>query len=173
MGKKVPVAQSQDYHPAGHSSFASANPTEKLFTVATLTRPSTGEKYEQMMWPDHCVQGTPGAKLCVEPREGELLQQKGQNMETDCYSSFIDEMGTNIGFDAKLKEKGVENLVMFGLATDYCVFNSARDAAKLGFKVFVIPELCRGIDPAFDWKKYADVGCVAVPLADCEAALKG
>lgn len=204
------LVQSQDFHPSGHSSFAStqiANGDEgaKPFTEKKLTRPGSGEEYTQMLWPDHCVQGTKGAELLIQPEalgdvvaEGkkrgsgvccviranntvpntfaekmEFVQPKGCRQEYDSYSAFIDDGGDKTGLDAHLRERGIESLIMFGLATDYCVFFSAADAVKCGFQnVFVVKELCRGIDPSFDWTKYTESGCTVTSLDKVKECLQ-
>lgn len=141
------LCQSRDYHCEKHSSFASEyeeeDPNAEPFTEKELTRPN-GEKYKQMLWPDHCIQGTMGSDLLCEPVGDEIVQVKGTRREFDSYSAFIDDGGDKTGLDETLKGKGKENIVLFGLALDYCVYFSAMDAVKCGFKnVYVVWDLCR------------------------------
>jgi len=179
------IAQSRDCHPPGHSSFASSHPGKELSTLATLTR--NGEEYQQMMWPDHCVQGTQGVELVMPALDDEIVQNKGGELDVDSYSAFIDDAGEVTGLGATLKAKGVTNVIMFGLATDFCVWFSCKNAKELGFNVAVVPELSRGIaaetDPAlaltalpsgdekvFSWAQYRDKGVHILPLGDIKAA---
>merc|ERR1719313_2040302 len=100
-----------------------------------------------MMWPDHCIQGSDDAKFVIEPKEGEFIQQKGTRLLYDSYSAFMDDGEQDTGLAAHLKSKGITTVIGFGLATDYCVNFSVTDAAKMGFKTYWLPDLCRGIDP--------------------------
>merc|ERR1712194_726838 len=115
-----------------------------------------------------------GCEIQLKTQEDEYVMQKGLIDETDCYSAFIDDMGTNLGFDDKLRSKEfgeVTTLIIFGLATDYCVFSTARDAAKLGFKVFVIKELCRAVDAEFSWLEFEKLGINVVSLESFDNAV--
>ncbi|MDQ0454827.1 bifunctional nicotinamidase/pyrazinamidase [Rhizobium paknamense] len=140
------IAASQDWHPHNHGSFASQHPGRHPFEMGELS----GKP--QMMWPDHCVQGTADAAfhpdLDVE-RIG-IIQQKGTNPAVDSYSAFRDnDKSALTGLAAQLTEKGVTLLDIMGLATDYCVKFSALDALDMlpGVKVRLIMDGCRGIDP--------------------------
>ncbi|MBI5816717.1 MAG: bifunctional nicotinamidase/pyrazinamidase [Nitrospinae bacterium] len=149
----------QDWHPAGHSSFASSHPGAKPFE--TIKSRYGG----QTLWPDHCVQGTRGAELSVEllPGKWELIVRKGHNMAIDSYSAFFEnDRKTPTGLGGYLKERGFTRLFLAGLATDYCVMYSALDGRNSGFEVFVIEDACRGIDLggslAEAWKKMGAAG---------------
>jgi nicotinamidase/pyrazinamidase len=178
-GRSFVTAQSKDCHPPGHSSFASSHPGKKPFELATLTR--KGKTYQQMMWPDHCVQGTKGVELVMPAVGDEIVQNKGGKLDVDSYSAFIDDAGEETGLGATLKAKGVTNVIIFGLATDYCVWFSCKDAKELGFNVAVIPELSRGVaaetapglaltappsgdDKVFSWAQYREKGVHILPL---------
>ena len=133
----------QDWHPAGHSSFASEHPGHEPFT------PTEMPYGPQVLWPDHCVIGSEGAafhgNLRTEPAD--LIVRKGFRSEIDSYSAFFEnDHKTSTGLDGYLKSRGVRKIAMVGLATDFCVNFSAVDAAKLGFEVTVIESLCRAID---------------------------
>jgi len=137
------VVFTQEWHPPGHVSFASSHPGRRVFDRITL---SAGE---QILWPDHCVAGTPGAELHpglhVPPR-GTVLR-KGVHASIDCYSAFFEHDGTTaVGLDALLREAGVRKVVLAGLATDFCVLHTALDARRLGYDVTVVESACRGID---------------------------
>ncbi len=135
------VVLTQDWHPAGHSSFASSHQAEPL----SLTDMPYGP---QVLWPDHCVQGTDGAAFHNDLRtDADLIIRKGYNPDIDSYSAFFEnDKTTPTGLDGYLKTRGVTAVTLVGLATDYCVAYSALDAAKLGFDVTVRLDLCRAID---------------------------
>ncbi len=137
------VILTQDWHPAGHSSFASAHPEQQPF--ATIEMPYG----EQTLWPDHCVQGTDGAafhpKLIIP--HAELVLRKGFHPAIDFYSAFREnDRRTATGLAAYLKERGLERVTLCGLATDFCVLYSALDAAEAGFAATLVLDACRGID---------------------------
>ncbi|MBU2890050.1 bifunctional nicotinamidase/pyrazinamidase [Celeribacter halophilus] len=135
------VILTQDWHPAGHSSFASSHKAEPF----TTTQMPYGT---QVLWPDHCIQGTEGAAFHKDLRvDGDLIIRKGFNPEIDSYSAFFEnDHTTPTGLEGYLRTRGVDRLTMVGLATDFCVNFSAVDAAKLGFAVTVRTDLCRAID---------------------------
>jgi nicotinamidase/pyrazinamidase len=140
------IVASQDWHPPDHKSFASQHPGKKPFEMGSLRgRP-------QVMWPDHCVQGSRDAELHPELDRNRihLVQRKGEDRETDSYSAFRDNHAERTtGLDAELKRHGIEQLDVCGLATDYCVKFSALDAVAMlpGVKVRVIENASRGITP--------------------------
>ena len=135
------VILTQDWHPAGHSSFASSHQAEPF----SLTDMPYGP---QVLWPDHCVQGMDGAAFHNGLRtDADLIIRKGYNPDIDSYSAFFEnDKTTPTGLDGYLKTRGVTAVTLVGLATDYCVAYSALDAAKLGFDVTVRLNLCRAID---------------------------
>jgi nicotinamidase/pyrazinamidase len=140
------IVASQDWHPAGHGSFASSHPGKQPFELGTLS----GKP--QMMWPDHCVQGTKDAELHpdIRVRDIDLILQKGENPLVDSYSAFRDnDRDATTGLSDFLSEKGVTDLDLCGLATDYCVKFSALDALQMlpGIKVRFIEDASRGITP--------------------------
>lgn len=137
------VVLTQDWHPRGHSSFASSHPGKQPFaTVAAFYG-------TQVLWPDHCVQGTPGAAfhpLLDIPHAG-LIIRKGINGAIDSYSTFYEnDRRTPTGLIGYLRERGLRRLFLAGLAFDFCVRFSAEDARREGFDAFVIEDACRGID---------------------------
>ena len=137
------VVLTQDWHPAGHSSFASQHEEHSPFdTVEMAYGP-------QILWPDHCVQRTPGAEFHpdLDWTRAELLIRKGFRRHIDSYSAFFEnDHQTPTGLHGYLRERGFIQVVLAGLATDFCVHFSAVDARKLGFEVTVIERACRGID---------------------------
>lgn len=133
----------QDWHAPAHSSFASSHPGRKPFDVVKLAYGN------QVLWPDHCVQGTEGAALHrdLSVPHAQLVIRKGYNPDVDSYSAFIEaDRKTRTGLDAWLKAKGVKRVFCCGLATDFCVAWTALDARKLGFEAVVVEDACRAID---------------------------
>lgn len=136
------VILTQDWHPAGHSSFASSHGAAPM----TLTEMPYGP---QVLWPDHSVQGTPGAAFHADlmTDRADLIIRKGYNPAIDSYSAFFEnDKTTPTGLEGYLRTRGIDSLTMVGLATDFCVNYSAVDAARLGFAVTVRQDLCRAID---------------------------
>lgn len=133
----------QDWHPAGHCSFASSHPGKLPFASIRLAYGP------QTLWPDHCVQDSPGAQFHpgLQVHCAQLMIRKGFRPDIDAYSAFFDnDRTTPTGLAGYLRERGFERLVITGLATDYCVAYSALDAIRLGFQVRVALEGCRAID---------------------------
>jgi len=153
----VHIVISRDFHPAGHKSFASAH-GKPPFSMTTLSRDD--KVVDQTLWPDHCVQNTPGVEMLVPPVANyDYVASKGEDMGAESYSAFYDCFGKELPLKQHLKEQKIENVLVLGLATDFCVFSTARDAVKAGFgNVLVVKDLCRGIDANFDWKNYVDAG---------------
>ena len=143
MSKFGVVVLTQDWHPAGHSSFASSHPGK---APMEMTEMPYGP---QVLWPDHCIQGSPGAQfhLGLSTDPANLIIRKGSNPAIDSYSAFFEnDHTTPTGLEGYLRALGVTDLTMVGLAMDFCVNFSAVDAAKLGFNVEVRGDLCRAID---------------------------
>jgi nicotinamidase/pyrazinamidase len=152
------VVLTQDWHTAGHVSFASQHPGKKPFET---TRLSYGT---QVLWPDHCVQGTEGAMLhkALDIPHAELILRKGYRREVDSYSAFVEaDKKTQTGLGGYLKQRGLKRVFFAGLATDFCVAWSALDARRQGFESLVIEDACRGID---------NQGSLAGAWADMRAA---
>jgi nicotinamidase/pyrazinamidase len=137
------VALTQDWHPPGHSSFASSHPGRAPFeTIGMPYGPQT-------LWPDHCIQGTPGAAFHAElaTDKAQIVIRKGFRRAIDSYSAFFEnDKTTPTGLAGYLRERGVRRVFLVGLATDFCVHYSAMDARRLGFEAIVIESACRGID---------------------------
>ncbi|WP_309084163.1 bifunctional nicotinamidase/pyrazinamidase [Chelativorans sp.] len=139
------VILTQDWHPAGHSSFASSHPGKQPFE--TIMMPYGKQK----LWPDHCVQGTRGAEFHpeLEWTKAELVIRKGFRKAIDSYSAFFEnDHETPTGLSGYLRERGISKVSFAGLATDFCVAFSALDARRQGFEASVILQACRGIDIA-------------------------
>lgn len=143
MGDFDAVILTQDWHPAGHSSFASSHPGLNPFETTQMPYGT------QVLWPDHCVQGTQGAMFHkdLNINRADLIIRKGYTPAIDSYSAFFEnDMTTPTGLEGYLRTRGLTDLTLVGLATDFCVNFSATDAAKLGFSVTVRQDLCRAID---------------------------
>jgi len=137
------VVLTQDWHPKNHTSFASTHPGKR--TYETVCMPYG----EQTLWPDHCVQNTPGAALHpdLDVDHAELILRKGFHREIDSYSAFMEnDKQTQTGLAGYLRERGLRRLFLAGLAYDYCVRFSAIDAVRAGFSAFVVEDACRTID---------------------------
>lgn len=136
------VILTQDWHPAGHSSFASSHTGKAPFEMINMPYGP------QVLWPDHCVQSSAGANFHADLRtDGDLIIRKGFRSAIDSYSAFFEnDHSTPTGLKGYLETRGITQLTMVGLATDFCVHYSAVDAAQLGFDVTVLSNLCRAID---------------------------
>ncbi len=137
------VILTQDWHPAGHSSFASSHAGKNPFEMIEMPYG------EQVLWPDHCIQGSSGAEFhpALEWTKAELVVRKGFRASIDSYSAFFEnDHTTPTGLGGYLQERGISNVTLCGLATDYCVAFSALDAVKLGLTATVNLDACRGID---------------------------
>jgi len=161
------VVMTQDWHTAGHVSFASVHPGKKPFETIELPYGT------QVLWPDHCVQGTDSASLAKDlsiPQAG-LIIRKGFHREIDSYSAFTEADGkTTTGLAAYLRARGMKRLFVAGLATDFCVAWTALDARKAGFETYVVEDACRGIDTqgslAKAWADMAKAGVKRIQSAD-------
>src|SRR5690606_6819256 len=139
------VLLTQDWHPADHTSFASQHPGRAPFETIELAYG------EQTLWPDHCVQGTPGAEFHpgLEANKAELVIRKGYHKGIDSYSAFFEnDRKTPTGLGGYLRERGFTRLVFAGLATDFCVAYSVLDAVRLGFEAEIVLGASRAIDLA-------------------------
>ena len=153
------VVLTQDWHTPGHISFASSHAGKKPFETTQLSYGT------QVLWPDHCVQGTPGADLHRDLRipHAELIIRKGYRKHVDSYSAFYEADGkTPTGLTGYLRDRGLTQVFLVGLATDFCVAWSALDARKAGFGALVIEDATRGIDAdgslAKAWKDMLGAG---------------
>ncbi|WP_411889548.1 bifunctional nicotinamidase/pyrazinamidase [Yoonia sp. SDW83-1] len=142
MNDFAAVILTQDWHPAGHSSFASTHNAAPMSVTEMPYGP-------QVLWPDHCIQGSTGAQFHpnLHVDRTDLIIRKGYNPAIDSYSAFFEnDKTTPTGLEGYLRTRGIDTLTLVGLATDFCVSYSAVDAARLGFKVTVQTDLCRAID---------------------------
>jgi nicotinamidase/pyrazinamidase len=163
------VILTQDWHTPGHVSFASSHPGKKSFETTSLPYGT------QVLWPDHCVQGTEGAELHKDLKipHAELILRKGYRQQMDSYSAFYEADGkTPTGLTGYLRDRGLTRVFLAGLATDFCVGWSALDARKAGFSAAVIEDACRGIDVggslAKAWQDMLGAGVMRVQSADLD-----
>lgn len=160
------VVLTQDWHPAGHTSFASSHPGRKSFETIELAYGP------QVLWPDHCVQGSTGAAFHIglDLPHAEAIIRKGYRPAIDSYSGFIEaDRRTRTGLEGYLRERGIAKVVVAGLATDFCVSWTAQDAARAGFETIVVEDACRAIDldGSLDraWAEMASAGIRRVTAA--------
>ena len=161
------VVATQDWHTPGHASFASAHSGKKQFETVAMPYG------EQVLWPDHCVQGTEGAALSAGLKipHVQLVIRKGYNPQVDSYSAFVEADGTTkTGLAGYLKERGISRVFVVGLATDFCVAWTALDARKAGFEAAVVEDACRGIDlngsVAAAWTQMKEAGVTRMQSAE-------
>jgi nicotinamidase/pyrazinamidase len=164
------VVMTQDWHTPNHVSFASAHSGKKPFETIDLAYG------KQVLWPDHCVQGTDGAALSKELSipQAELIIRKGFHKDVDSYSAFTEADGkTTTGLAAYLKARNIERVFVVGLATDFCVAWTALDARKAAFETYVVEDACRGIDTqgslAKAWDDMTKAGVKRIQSADIAA----
>jgi nicotinamidase/pyrazinamidase len=163
------VVLTQDWHPAGHRSFASAHYGRRPFETIELAYGP------QILWPDHCVQGSGGADFhpALDIPHAELILRKGYHSGIDSYSAFFEnDRATPTGLSGYLRERGFERIFLAGLALDFCVRYSAEDAHRSGFRTFVLEDACRAIDMSGsreDTRK--SFTALSIPCLSVESAL--
>jgi nicotinamidase/pyrazinamidase len=131
----------QDWHPADHISFFTNHPGKKPFEVIQI------DGRTQVLWPPHCIQNTQNAKVLVDNKLFKAIVKKGKDKRFDSYSGFQDDGGAKTELDSLLKKQGIKEVIVYGIATDYCVKATAMDAVAAGYKVTVIEDLCKGVAP--------------------------
>jgi nicotinamidase/pyrazinamidase len=164
------VVMTQDWHTPNHVSFASTHSGKKPFETIDLAYGT------QVLWPDHCVQGTDGAALSKDLSipQAELIIRKGFHKDVDSYSAFTEADGkTTTGLAAYLKARNIARVFVAGLATDFCVAWTAMDARKAAFETYVVEDACRGIDTqgslAKAWDDMTKAGVKRIQSADIAA----
>lgn len=165
------VIVTQDWHPPGHLSFASSHPGRQPYEIIEVFYGP------QVLWPDHCVQGTPGAQLRdeLDIPHAELILRKGYHKHIDSYSAFFEnDRKTPTGLAGYLRERGLERAFFAGLAFDFCVRYSVEDATRIGFPAVVIEDACRAIDVNGSLQEtrrsFAELGVHVVTTEDIKAA---
>ena len=161
------VVMTQDWHTPHHISFASTHEGKKPFEMIKLAYGN------QVLWPDHCVQGTEGAQIAkdINIPQAELIIRKGYHNEVDSYSAFLEaDKETRTGLGGYLKERGIDTVFVTGLATDFCVAWTAVDARHAGLTTYVVEDACRGIDVggslAKAWTDMTEAGVKKIQSSD-------
>ena len=161
------IVVTQDWHTPGHASFASAHPGKKPFETTAMPYGT------QVLWPDHCEQGSADAALHPELKlpSAQLILRKGYHADVDSYSAFMEaDRKTATGLAGYLKQRGIKTVFVVGLATDFCVAWTALDARGAGFATYVVEDACRGIDlngsVAAAWKNMAAKGVKRIQSSD-------
>jgi len=139
--KGLLIFGTQDWHPANHVSFYTNHPEGRPFQVIKINGRT------QVLWPPHCIQGTENAKVLVDNNLFLAIVKKGKNPKYDSYSGFQDDGGDKTEMNQILKRNGIQKVIVYGIATDYCVKATAVDAANAGYKVIVVEGLCKGVAP--------------------------
>ncbi len=137
----IPIYATQDWHPTNHISFFTNHKSKEAFDLIKL------HGKDQVLWPPHCVPNTSGAEILLDKNLFKAVVKKGMDPEYDSYSGFQDDGGKKTGLDKILKEDRIRKVIVYGLATDYCVRATALDAIAAGYEVVLIKDLCRGVDP--------------------------
>ncbi|MBI4966058.1 MAG: isochorismatase family protein [Desulfomonile tiedjei] len=137
----LPVLATRDYHPPDHISFFTSHPgTIPLDVIETYG-------HDQVLWPPHCVQGTPGAEILLPPDLISAVVSTGDQPDAESYSGFRDDLGRDTGLKGLLEDLGAKDLIVYGLATDYCVQATVMHAREEGYEVTLVKGLSRGITP--------------------------
>jgi nicotinamidase/pyrazinamidase len=156
--KGHPIFATQDWHPAEHVSFYSNHAGKKPFEVIQL------EGRNQVLWPPHCVQNTANAEILLDNNLFVAVVQKGKDKQYDSYSGFQDDGGAKTEMDQILKKHGIQELIVYGIATDYCVKATAIDAADAGYKVTVVEGLSKGVAPETTAKALEEMKAKGITL---------
>ncbi len=155
-----PIFGTLDWHPANHISFFTSHPGKKVFDVITL------RGKDQVLWPPHCVQNTPGAEVLLDQTLFKALVKTATDPQFEGYSGFQDDGGKKTGLDDLLKKDKIKKVVVYGIATDYCVRATALDAVALGYRVILIKSLCRGVAPDTSRKALEEMRDTGVIILD-------
>jgi len=155
-----PIYATQDWHPKNHASFFTNHPGKKAFDAIKL------HGKDQVLWPPHCVQKTPGAEILLDKKLFNAVIKKGMDAQYDSYSGFQDDGGKKTELDGILKQDGIKRVVVYGIATDYCVRATALDAVAAGYKVIMVKNLSRGVTPDTSQKTIEEMRTKGVVILD-------
>jgi nicotinamidase/pyrazinamidase len=155
-----PIFATQDWHPTNHASFFTNHKGKKAFDVVKL------HGKDQVLWPPHCVQNTPGADILLDKKLFTAVIKKGMDSQFDSYSGFQDDGGKKTDMDKLLKKEKINKVVVYGIATDYCVRATAIDAAAAGYKVVMIKNLSRGVAPDTSQKAIDEMKAKGIVVLD-------
>ena len=157
---RYPIFATQDWHPANHASFFTNHKGKKAFDVIKL------HGKDQVLWPPHCVQKNPGAEILLDNKLFTAVVKKGMDSKYDSYSGFQDDGGKKTALDKLLKKEKINKLVVYGIATDYCVRATALDGKALKYKVVLIKNLCRGVAPDTSQKAIDEMKAKGIVVLD-------
>jgi nicotinamidase/pyrazinamidase len=155
-----PIFATQDWHPANHASFFTNHKGKKAFEVIKL------HGKDQVLWPPHCVQKTPGAEVLLDSKLFKAVVKKGMDPQYDSYSGFQDDGGKKTEMDKILKKDKIKKLVVYGIATDYCVRATVLDGVAAGYQVIMIKNLSRGVAPDTSQKAIDEMKAKGVVVLD-------
>lgn len=155
-----PIYATQDWHPKNHASFFTNHKGKKAFEVIKL------HGKDQVLWPPHCVQKTPGAEILLDKKLFKAVVKKGMDSQYDSYSGFQDDGGKKTDMDKLLKKEKINKVVVYGIATDYCVRATALDAVAAGYKVIMIKNLSRGVAPDTSQKAIDEMKAKGIIILD-------
>jgi nicotinamidase/pyrazinamidase len=155
-----PIFATQDWHPKNHASFFTNHKGKKAFDMIKL------HGKDQVLWPPHCVQKTPGAELLLDKKLFTAVVKKGMDSQYDSYSGFQDDGGKKTDMDKLLKKEKINKVVVYGIATDYCVRATALDAVAAGYKVIMIKNLSRGVAPDTSQKAIDEMKAKGIVILD-------
>ncbi len=155
-----PIYATQDWHPKNHASFFTNHPGKKAFDVIKLNN------RDQVLWPPHCVQNTPGAEILLDKKLFKAVVKKGMDPQFDSYSGFQDDGGKKTEMDKILKKDQIKKVIVYGIATDYCVRATAIDAAAAGYQVVMIKNLSRGVAPDTSQKAIDEMKAKGIVILD-------
>jgi len=155
-----PIYATQDWHPKNHASFFTNHKGKKAFEVIKL------HGKDQVLWPPHCVQKTPGAEILLDKKLFKAVVKKGMDSQYDSYSGFQDDGGKKTDMDKLLKKEKINKVVVYGIATDYCVRATALDAVATGYKVIMIKNLSRGVAPDTSQKAIDEMKAKGIIILD-------
>jgi len=156
----LPIYATQDWHPANHASFYTNHKGKKAFDVIKL------HGKDQVLWPPHCVQNTPGAEILLDKKLFKAVVKKGMDTQYDSYSGFQDDGGKKTEMDNILQRDKIDKVIVYGIATDYCVMATALDAVAARHKVILIKNLCRGVDPDTSQKAIDEMKAKGIVILD-------
>jgi len=155
-----PIYATQDWHPKNHASFFTNHKGKKAFDVIKL------HGKDQVLWPPHCVQKTQGAEILLDNKLFTAVVKKGMDAQYDSYSGFQDDGGKKTNMDKLLKKDNIKKVVVYGIATDYCVRATALDAVAAGYKVIMIKNLSRGVAPDTSQKAIDEMKAKGIAVLD-------
>jgi nicotinamidase/pyrazinamidase len=155
-----PIFATQDWHPKNHASFFTNHKGKKAFDVIKL------HGKDQVLWPPHCVQNTPGAEILLDKKLFKAVVKKGMDPQYDSYSGFQDDGGKKTDMGKLLKKDKINKVVVYGIATDYCVRATALDATTAGYKVIMIKNLSRGVAPDTSQKAIDEMKAKGIVVLD-------